>query len=58
MVVSKTCTQAVRSGRLKKAEQFAQAAETVQEFADEGDDIGDAYVTLCVHAGIAAADVI
>lgn len=58
MAVSRTCTQSIRSGRLKKAEQFAQAAETIREFADGGDDIGDAYVTLCVHAGIAAADVI
>ncbi len=26
--------------------------------ADEGDDVADACVTLCVHAGIAAADAI
>lgn len=34
-------------GRLKKATQFIEAADLI-----------DAFVTLCVHAGIAAADVI
>lgn len=48
----------VRRGRMAKAEQFADAAETVHDLADEAADIADAYVTLCVHAGIAAADVI
>lgn len=43
---------------MRKAEQFADAAETVREFADDEADIGDAYVTLLIHAGIAAADVI
>lgn len=28
------------------------------ELADDAADIGDAFVTLCVHAGIAAADTI
>jgi hypothetical protein len=45
-------------GRLRKAEQFMEGAETIREFAGEEGDIGDAYVTLCVHAGIAAADVL
>jgi hypothetical protein len=45
-------------GRLKKAEQFLGAAATVRDFADKEADIGDAFVTLCVHAGIAASDVI
>jgi len=48
----------VRRGRLAKAEQFANAAVVVHELADDATDIADAYVTLCVHAGIAAADVI
>lgn len=52
------CTAAMRQGRLRKAEQFLSAAETVRDIADGHDDIADAYVTLCVHAGIAAADVI
>lgn len=49
------CTSATRRVRLRKALQFADAADAV---ADLGDDVGDAYVTLLVHAGIAAADVL
>lgn len=47
-------------GRLRKAEQFLLAAETIAGVLDQEDDpeIGDAYVTLCVHAGVAASDVI
>jgi hypothetical protein len=41
-----------------KAEQFADAAIAVDMLADEATDVADAYVTLCVHAGIAAADAI
>ena len=52
------CDSAVRSGRMAKAEQFADAAAVVHEFASEAADIADAYVTLCVHAGIAGGDVI
>lgn len=48
----------MRRGRLAKAEQFADAAATVHELADEAGDVADAYVTLCVQAGIAAADTI
>jgi hypothetical protein len=48
----------VRSGRLAKAHQFAQAAADVLALADEAQDVGDAFVTLAVHAGIAASDVI
>ena len=51
------CSQRVRSGRLEKAKQFLLAAQLIKDFADEG-EVADAYVTLCVHAGIAAADVI
>lgn len=43
---------------MRKAEEFAQAASIVLELADEADELGDAYVTLCIHAGIAATDVI
>jgi hypothetical protein len=49
---------AVTRGRLRKAEQFWEAAELTREFADNEAEVGDAYVTLCVHAAIAAADVI
>jgi len=52
------CDPDMRRGRLRKAEQFLQAADTVRELADEHQDMADAYVTLCVHSGIAAADVI
>jgi hypothetical protein len=52
------CTPEIRAGRLRKAGQFAEAAENVADLADERDDVADAYVTLLVHAGIAASDVI
>jgi hypothetical protein len=55
---TRTCDDAITAGRLRKAEQFLEAAETIREFADDEHDIADAYVTLCVHAAIAAADVI
>jgi hypothetical protein len=43
-------------GRLRKAVQFLEAADMIHDLADDEAEIGDAYVTLCVHAGIAAAD--
>ena len=55
---TRKCDEATISGRLHKAEQFMESAETIREFADTEDDVTDAYVTLCIHAGIAAADVI
>lgn len=48
----------VRRGRLAKALQFAAAAETIHDLSDGTAELADAYVTLCVHAGIAAADTI
>ncbi|HET9059830.1 MAG TPA: hypothetical protein VFN61_07905, partial [Acidimicrobiales bacterium] len=51
----KPCDETVRAGRLAKARQFLAAAEEIKPSGGEGTD---AYVTLCVHAGIAAADVI
>ena len=53
---TKPCDRVTIEGRARKAAQFLDAAETIREFAEEEADIGDAYVTLCVHAGIAAAD--
>ena len=50
----KQCTPAIRRGRLVKVKQFADTAELIE--VDDG--LIDAYITLCVHAGIAAADVI
>jgi hypothetical protein len=41
-----------------KAVQFLVAAETIRDMADDENDMGDALVTLCVHAGVAAADAI
>lgn len=52
------CGPGERAGRWAKARQFFNAAENIRDLADEHSDVGDAYVTLCVHAGIAAADVI
>ncbi len=57
-VPEKKCTGAVRTGRLKKAREFRLAAELLEESASGQQDLADAYVTMCVHAGIAAADVI
>ena len=56
--MAEKCTAAVRAGRLKKAREFRLAAELLEESAPGQDDLADAYVTMCVHAGIAAADVI
>ena len=50
------CSSEMKAGRLAKARQFLAAAELMEP--SEADDIADAYVTMCVHAGIAAADVI
>jgi hypothetical protein len=55
---TRPCTPEIRAGRLRKAGQFADAAATVAELADEAGDVADAYVTLLIRAGIAAADVI
>ncbi|HXY91296.1 MAG TPA: hypothetical protein VEP49_02365 [Acidimicrobiia bacterium] len=56
---SKRCSESTRAGRLDKARQFCDAADILDTLVSDGDpDVVDAYVTLCVHAGIAAADVI
>jgi hypothetical protein len=52
------CDERISAGRLQKACQFRDAARTIREFADDEGEIGDAFVTLCIHAGIAAADTI
>ncbi|ACZ23648.1 hypothetical protein Sked_37650 [Sanguibacter keddieii DSM 10542] len=51
-------TAAEVAGRSSKAEQFRVAAEIVRDLGDGDDSLDDAFVTLCVHSGIAAADVI
>jgi len=58
MTRTRPCPPEVRRGRRKKAEQFLNAATLIRDLADEDGEVADAYVTLCVHAGIAAADVI
>jgi len=49
---------AIIAGRQSKAEQFANAFDLIHTFADELGDVADACVTLAVHAGIAASDVV
>jgi hypothetical protein len=39
---TRTCDDTVTVGRLRKAEQFVDAAETVREFADDELDVADA----------------
>ncbi|MHB1473346.1 MAG: hypothetical protein ACYCV4_06895 [Dermatophilaceae bacterium] len=55
---ARRCTPQVREGRLAKANQFVAVARDVADLADQAKDVADAYVTLLVHAGVAAADVI
>jgi hypothetical protein len=52
------CNDEIVRGRLRKAEQFLDVAAMVRDLADDEADVGDALVTLCVHAGIAASDVV
>jgi hypothetical protein len=52
------CDAATARGRLAKAEQFLEVAETTREFAENEAEVGDALVSLYVLAGIAAADVL
>ena len=49
--------EAVMDGRLKKARAFRLAAECIVDDGADSHDLVDVYVTLCVHAGIAGADV-
>ena len=43
---------------MAKVEQFAAAADAIDAFAADDQQLGDAYVTVLVHGGIAAADVV
>lgn len=54
---TRSCPAEVRRGRLVKAEGFVQAADDI-ELLDDNGQLRDAVVTLYVHAGIAASDVI
>ena len=55
---TKPCPPAIRAGRLAKAQQFADAADMLDILVEDDNDLADAFITLSVHAGIAAADVI
>ena len=48
-----TCSRVMRDGRMRKAEQFLEWAENLRALVEAEDDYVDAYVTMCVHAGIA-----
>ena len=58
MTRTRPCTAEVRRGRLRKATQFLDAANLLSDLAGQDGESADVYVTLCVHAGIAASDVI
>lgn len=58
MARTSPCTADTHRGRLRKAENFLDAAQVIADAQGEDAAGADAYVTLCVHAGIAAADVI
>lgn len=56
---TKPCSRADRNGRMKKAEDFWLVAGMILDLADDEEgDLADPYITMVVHAGIAAADVI
>ena len=55
---TRPCGPESTRGRLQQAGQFLDAASLVHDSTDDHGDHPDAYVTLCVHAGIAAADAI
>jgi hypothetical protein len=55
---TRPCPAEIRRGRLRKATQFVDAATLIADQADGEADVADAFVTLCIHAGIAASDVI
>lgn len=58
MMRTRPCTPEICRGRLRKSGQFLDAASLIADLADEEAEIADVYVTLCVHAGIAASDAI
>ena len=52
---TQSCTEATVQGRLAKAIEFIEAAESQRSIAPQR---ANAWVTLSIHAGVAAADVI
>lgn len=57
MSKTKECTPEIKVGRLTKATQFLAACALIESNIDDN-EMADAFITLCVHAGIAASDVI
>jgi hypothetical protein len=55
---NRACTDELRLIRLDQSIRFRDAASLIRELVKEDGRIADAYLTLCVYAGIAAADVI
>ena len=58
MVRTIGCPLEVQAGSPLKANGFLRAADIVEPYIAEDVNLADAYVTLYVHAGIAASDVI
>jgi hypothetical protein len=58
LVRTNRCTPDIRRGRLRKAVEFLEAATLIADPAGEESPSNDAFVTLCIQAGIAASDVI
>jgi len=52
------CTSDIRLGRMRKAAEFFDAASLIADQAGGEAGSPDVFVTLCIHAGIAASDVI
>lgn len=55
---TRPCSEVITSGRLRKAQTFLLAAEALDAAVVGNTDLDDAFVTLCVHTGIAASDVL
>ncbi|MEP7026469.1 MAG: hypothetical protein ABJB47_22250 [Actinomycetota bacterium] len=58
MMRTNPCTPDIRRGRLLKAGRFLEAAELLADQPGGQAENSDAYITLCISAGIAASDVI
>lgn len=58
MLRTNPCTPDIRQGRLRKAVEFLDAATLTAEQAGGQRAAPDAFVTLCIQAGIAASDAI
>jgi len=52
------CSPEIRRDRLRKAGQFLDAANLTAGQAGGKAENADSFITLCIHAGIAASDVI